>query len=216
MRVRTYGESGRLVVLLHGGPGAPGHMAPVARGLADRFRILEPFQRPSGGEPLTVARHVEDLRDLIVARAAGEKPAVVGSSWGAMLALAFAAAHPDLAGPLVLIGCGTFDPAARARLQRTLEARQDDALRRRLEALAQECPDPDERLRAMGTLVRPSIPTIRPPSNSNSRLATPAPTRRPGTTCCGSSRKAYIPRPSRPSVGRCSCCTGPPTRTRDA
>jgi pimeloyl-ACP methyl ester carboxylesterase len=33
-----------------------------------------------------------------------------------MLALAFAAAHPDLAGPLVLVGCGTFDPAARARL----------------------------------------------------------------------------------------------------
>ena len=61
---RKYGDSGPLVILLHGGPGASGHMAPVARVLADSCRVLEPFQRPSGGEPLSVARHVEDLREL--------------------------------------------------------------------------------------------------------------------------------------------------------
>ncbi len=30
-----------------------------------------------------------------------------------MLGLAFAAAHPVEAGPIVLVGCGTFDPVAR-------------------------------------------------------------------------------------------------------
>src|SRR5712692_2832251 len=150
MHVRTYGTAGPLVIVLHGGPGAPGHMSPVARGLADSFRVLEPFQRGSGAQPLTVAHHVEDLRELIESRCAGARPALVGSSWGAMLALAFASAHPDLAGPLVLIGCGTFDPTARARMQAVLEARTDIPLRLRLEQLPKEFPDPDQRFRERG------------------------------------------------------------------
>lgn len=40
-------------------------MAPVARGLADSFRVLEPFQLRSAIEPLTVARHVADLHELV-------------------------------------------------------------------------------------------------------------------------------------------------------
>ena len=48
MRIREYGSAGPMVVLLHGGPGAPGYMAPVARELADSFRVLEPLQRGSG------------------------------------------------------------------------------------------------------------------------------------------------------------------------
>jgi pimeloyl-ACP methyl ester carboxylesterase len=155
MQVRSYGQSGPLVILLHGGPGAPGHMAPVARGLADRFRVLEPFQRASGGEPLTVARHVADLRELVESLGAGERPALVGSSWGAMLALAFAAGHSDLAGPLALVGCGTFDVGARARMREILDARMDQELRRRLASLAEEHADPDEELRARARLILP-------------------------------------------------------------
>ena len=128
MESRRYGTSGPLVIVLHGGPGAPGHMAPVARGLEDAFRVIEPFQRGSGEEPLTVARHVEDLADLVREESEGERPALVGSSWGAMLALAFAAEHPDLAGPLVLVGCGTFDPVAREKMRSLIAARWDDDL----------------------------------------------------------------------------------------
>jgi len=143
------------VVVLHGGPGAAGYMAPVARGLANSFRVLEPWQRGSGGEPLTVARHVADLHELVESRCGGVRPGLVGSSWGAMLALAYAAAHPGRAGPLVLIGCGTFDRAARNRMRATLEERMDDGLRRRMERLPEEFPDPDERLRVLGELVLP-------------------------------------------------------------
>lgn len=53
IRVRRYGTSGPWVVLLHGGPGAGGYLAPLARSLADSFRVLEPLQRGSGSEPLT-------------------------------------------------------------------------------------------------------------------------------------------------------------------
>jgi len=155
VRTRTYGSRGPIVILLHGGPGAPGQMAPVARGLSDSFQILEPFQRESGGRRVSVGRHVEDLHALILERCAPARPVIVGFSWGAMLALAYAAAHPRATGPLALIGCGTFDAKARQRLHATVEGRTDPALRRRLERLADECPDPDQRFELMGELLLP-------------------------------------------------------------
>ncbi len=155
MHVRTYGQAGPPVVVLHGGPGAPGHMAPVARALADAFRVYEPFQRGSGGVPLRVADHVADLRELVESLGAGARPALIGSSWGAMLALAFAAAHPDLPGPLVLIGCGTFDRMARARMEKILDERTAPRLRQRLERLAGEIPEADRRLMVRARLVLP-------------------------------------------------------------
>lgn len=150
MHVRRYGDGGPVVLVLHGGPGAAGYMAPVARGLADSFRVVEPFQRSGGG----VADHVADLWELVGTLGAGA-PALVGSSWGAMLALAFAAAHPGLAGPLVLIGCGTFDPVARARFHAVVAERMDAGLRRRLEQLPEEVPDADQRLRVRAGLILP-------------------------------------------------------------
>jgi pimeloyl-ACP methyl ester carboxylesterase len=155
LHTRSYGTTGPLVVLLHGGPGAPGYMAPIGRELGDAFRVLEPFQRPSGPEPLTVARHVEDIHGLMLQHSDGPWPALVGHSWGAMLALAYAAEHPDETGPLVLIGCGTFDTEARSRLQATLDERMDASLRSRLEHLEDECPDPNRRLSLMGKLLEP-------------------------------------------------------------
>lgn len=149
---REYGAPGRTVIVLHGGPGAPGSAAALARGLADEFRVLEPFQRRAGGAPLTVARHVEDLRAL-VAECGDPRPALVGHSWGAMLALAYAAAHPGTLSSLALVGCGTFDLASRAEFRARLEARMDADFKRRLAALDQAIPDPDARLAAKGALL---------------------------------------------------------------
>ena len=155
LRVREYGTAGPLVLVLHGGPGAPGYMAPVARGLSKEFRVLEPFQRGSGGEPLTVGRHVSDLHEVVGSHSPGARVALVGHSWGAMLALAYAAAHPGLVTALALVGCGTFDPVARDRFRATCDQRMDNSLRRRLERLPEQEPDPDERLRAQGNLILP-------------------------------------------------------------
>jgi pimeloyl-ACP methyl ester carboxylesterase len=159
IEARRYGSSGPRVVLLHGGPGAPGYLATLADALADAFRVLEPLQRRSaaaGGRPLTVARHVDDLHDLLLCepRARGEPaPALVGHSWGAMLALAAAAAHPALASSLVLVGCGTFDRTSRARLEAERAARLDEAGRRRLAQIDVEVADPDARLAAKAALL---------------------------------------------------------------
>ena len=110
-----------MICLLHGGPGAPGGMAPVARELQDEFRVLEPHQRRSGDEPLTVATHVADLHGVV-----DEPPTLVGHSWGAMLALCYAADHPVEC--LVLIGCGTFDGASRAALRQRRKVTEQRAV----------------------------------------------------------------------------------------
>jgi pimeloyl-ACP methyl ester carboxylesterase len=153
--LRTHGSSGPLVIVLHGGPAAVGSAAPLAHGLADRFLVLEPWQRGSGSEPLTVARHVADLHALVQARSPGGRPGLVGESWGAMLALAYAAAHPDAAGPLALVGCGTFDQAARRRMDAILAERTSDVLRRRIDRLDEEFPDPAQRRGKRFELSRP-------------------------------------------------------------
>jgi len=150
IHVRTYGESGPCVILLHGGPGAAGYMAPVARRLADAFKVVEPFQRGSGDKPLTVADHVADLREVVESCGDAARPALIGHSWGAMLALAYAAEYPGSVRSLALIGCGTFDVAARERMRTIRQARMTDDLRAREARLLTEHRDPDQRLRALG------------------------------------------------------------------
>ena len=134
---------------MHGGPGAPGSAAGLARALGEWFHVFEPFQRGSGDVPLTVTRHVEDLATFLDARIDGRDALIVGHSWGAMLTLAFAAAHPERATGLVLIGCGTFDVDARRRLEETRMGRLSSAQRDRLSAIAAEISDPNERMRAI-------------------------------------------------------------------
>ena len=154
LHFRTYGRSGPAIILLHGGPGAPGEVAPIGRELADSFRLIEPFQRSSAAEPLTVAGHIADLHDLVMACGADHKPVFIGFSWGAMLALAYAAAHPDSTGPLILVGCGTFDQRSRDQLNRTLADRTTPEVRN-AEHRAASLPMDDERLRASAAACMP-------------------------------------------------------------
>ena len=86
-----------------------GNMASLAQQMADEFAVIEPLQRPSGEEPLTVAIHVGDLHEVVQTLGNDAKPALVGSSWGAMLALVYAARYPTAVASLALVGIGTFD-----------------------------------------------------------------------------------------------------------
>ena len=154
-RVQRYGRPGRSAVVLHGGPGAPGSAGRLARALADPLHVLEPWQRWSASVPLTVDQHVEDLAGVISQHTPSEKPALVGESWGAMLALAFASRYPDGTSALVLIGCGTFDRRARARLQRALEQRTTPELKVQLADLEVQLPDEAERVAQVHRLSDP-------------------------------------------------------------
>ncbi len=130
-------------------------MAGVARELAGSFHVVEPWQRGSGGRPLSVGRHVADLHEVAEHYCPGTRPALVGSSWGAMLALAYAAAHPERAAALALIGCGTFDLESRRQMRATIAQRVTPAMRERLQQISNEIADPDQRMRALGQLMDP-------------------------------------------------------------
>ncbi len=137
--VRTYGDTGPLVAVLHGGPGAPGSVAQLARDLSSFSRVLEPLQRRSGDIPLTVAQHVADLAAVLP-----EPTTLIGSSWGAMLALSFAAAHPDKARSLVLVGCGTYDRVSRDVYHRTMNDRLGPVGQERKAQLKRQLTDTDQ------------------------------------------------------------------------
>jgi hypothetical protein len=42
--LRKYGKAPYKIAVIHGGPGAGGEMAPIARELASDWGVLEPFQ----------------------------------------------------------------------------------------------------------------------------------------------------------------------------
>ena len=135
IEIRFCGENGPFVVLVHGGPGAAGQMGAVGRRLSGRFRVVEPLQRASGVVPLTVAQHVADLCEVLRGPLEEGPVRLVGFSWGAMLALTYAARYPTQVERLILIGCGTFDRRAREAYEAAMTERMDADLRRRFEEL---------------------------------------------------------------------------------
>lgn len=150
IEVRHYGASGPEVVVLHGGPGAPGSVAELALLLSAQFTVLEPLQRRAGPLPLGVEQHVQDLLTI-----APERAVVVGWSWGAMLGLSFAAQHPQRVSRLALIGCGTYDEVCREILIRTRRQRvgaPERARQRELEQRMRSTRDPRERDRVLSDL----------------------------------------------------------------
>lgn len=121
IQVRNHGTEGRTVWVLHGGPGAPGSAWGLSRLLSQYFQVREPLQRRSGPVPLTMDQHVRDLAEV-----ADEKCALVGHSFGAMLALSYASRYPQRVSRVMLIGCGSYDDACRVRMQETLKLRLGD------------------------------------------------------------------------------------------
>lgn len=106
--------SGPPAVLLSGGPGfAVDYMVPVGDALPAGFRRIYLEQRGTGKsrpaklapESMTLQTVVEDLENLRI-HLKQERLLLVGHSWGGMLAMAYAAAHPDRVDRLILIGSG--------------------------------------------------------------------------------------------------------------
>ncbi len=173
LRVRTHGTYGPDVIVLHGGPAAVGEAEPTARGLSKTFHVHEPFQRGSGAEPLTVAVHVRDLHSLVKSVTDESRPSLVGQSWGAMLALAYAAEHPAGLSAIVLVGCGTFDSESRRQMEATVESRLDEEARSRLRSLADEHPQETARMLARYELTRRAYTLDPIPTDGQLELSEP-------------------------------------------
>lgn len=117
LHYETYGK-GDPVIVLSGGPGfSSDYMQPVARHIAAKHLAVLLDQRGTGkstvpaydAKTMNVAAFVADLEALRV-KLGAEKITIAGHSWGGMLGMSYAAAHPDRVAALVLIASGGPSP----------------------------------------------------------------------------------------------------------
>jgi proline iminopeptidase len=116
---RRFGERGPVHVLLSGGPGLESaYVDPVATELARDRTVVVLDQRGTGasraafgdGSQVTVAGAVADLENLRT-ELGQRRLSLLGHSWGAMLSMAYAAAHGDRVASLALLDPGGPDPS---------------------------------------------------------------------------------------------------------
>jgi len=101
------------LVMVHGGPGVPDYLAPVA-GIIDDLCLVHRYdQRGTGGSSWegehTIARHVHDLALLLDAWG-HDRVVLVGHSFGTNMASYFLLAHPERVAGLIQIAGPFLDP----------------------------------------------------------------------------------------------------------
>jgi proline iminopeptidase len=149
--VRELGE-GPPVVVLHGGPGAHhDYLLPYFAWLADEFHLFLYDQRGGGRSrvrrPTTIGwrDHVADLETL---RREWEldRPALLGYSWGGLLALLYAADHSAHVGALALVApaaaWGDYQHRFKHEFERRSHSPEVERMRRELEDSHLESRDP--------------------------------------------------------------------------
>jgi len=135
---------GRPVVVLHGGPGAHhDYLLPAFSQLANEYRLYFYDQRGGGRSrvqrPLEITwrDHVADL-ELLRSTWERERLALIGYSWGGLLALLYASEHPQRAEMLILLapaaGWGDYQRRFREELERRSRSGAVARLRAELEA----------------------------------------------------------------------------------
>jgi 3-oxoadipate enol-lactonase len=115
------GSGKECVAFLNGIAMSIPHWKPLATPLGARYRCLSHDFRgqlqspqPASGTPMRLEDHVEDMRQLFSSLGV-EKAHLVGTSYGAEVAMLFAAMHPSLTASLVSIdGVSEVDPLLRA------------------------------------------------------------------------------------------------------
>lgn len=134
--LRKYGRPPFSVAVLHGGPGAAGEMAPVARELSSAGGVLEPFQSES-----SIHGQVEELCTVLTEN--GDLPVtLIGFSWGAWLGFIMAARYPGYVKKLVVVGSGPFEEKYAVGIHQSRLRRLDPGERAEVGSLGNVLNDP--------------------------------------------------------------------------
>jgi len=134
--LRKYGNKPFRVAVIHGGPGAPGEMAPVARELSSVMGVLEPLQTAT-----TIDGQVSELKAVLEEHAA-LPVALIGFSWGALLSFIFTARHPSFVRKLILIGSAPYEEKYALNITQTRLSRLSEEEREQAFSLMQTLNDP--------------------------------------------------------------------------
>ena len=136
--MRKWGHGPYSLAVIHGGPGAPGEVAPVARELSALSGVLEPFQTAT-----TLDGQVQELRSILEEES--ETPVtLVGFSWGAFLSWMTAARYPSLIKKLILVSSPPFEEFYAGSIIRTRLGRLAPGERTEAMALIAQMDDPAE------------------------------------------------------------------------
>ena len=136
---RIWGSPPYTIAVIHGGPGAAGDMAAVAREISRSRGVIEPFQTER-----TVTGQVAELKKVLADR--GDLPVIlIGHSWGAILSFIVTAKNPGLVKKLILVSSGAFDDTSAAGITDTRLKRLSQKDRDVLKTLATKLNDPKNR-----------------------------------------------------------------------
>jgi proline iminopeptidase len=120
-RVVGPSDASSTVLAVHGGPGLDqAYLWPLAWLAAADRRVVFYDQRGTGASTRPVSgdyglpAQVADL-DAVRRAVGAERVHLLGHSWGTVVALAYAAAHPEAVASLILVGMGAPDAAADRR-----------------------------------------------------------------------------------------------------
>ncbi len=147
---RTWGKSPYKVAVVHGGPGAPGEMAPVASELSSDWGVLEPLQTKD-----SVEGQITELAEVLKEHA--DLPAIlIGHSWGAVLSYMTTARYPALVKKLIIIGMPALEMKDRPDYTPIWLSRLPEKERVQLTTLQSFVGDgkEDDKSEAMGKLFR--------------------------------------------------------------
>lgn len=126
---RKSGNKPFTVAVVHGGPGAAGEMAIVARELSSITGVLEPLQTAT-----SIDGQVEELQAVLEDN--GRLPlTVVGFSWGAWLSIILAGIHPEYVTKLILISSGPLEEKYAGKIMETRLQRLEGRERKEAEEL---------------------------------------------------------------------------------
>jgi len=134
--LRKYGNEPFKVALIHGGPGAPGQMAPVAQELSSIKGILEPLQTAT-----TVEGQVQELK-AVLEKNADLPVTLIGFSWGALLSFILAARYPSLVEKLILVGSAPYEEKYASKIMDTRMSRLGENERNEALSLMEAFNDP--------------------------------------------------------------------------
>ncbi|HWT75786.1 MAG TPA: alpha/beta hydrolase [Mobilitalea sp.] len=101
--IRKYGSEPYSIAVVHGGPGALGSVAGLARVLSSQYGVLEPIQ-----SKYSISELIEELKEQLTDHCS-IPVTLIGHSWGAWLVALFTEQYPMMVKKVIMIGSGPLE-----------------------------------------------------------------------------------------------------------